>query len=227
MPVNGPDCAWLTEPETDAANNATTANISRLTSGRGFGVRPLLLPRGFPSTAARYARRCPIPFSRSGVATELTICICTTDRDAHKPLPSDAAGNVGAGGGNFTIRNGQRGVRRRLARSCLGHDRDTPKSVIRGLGGCGSGGKDRRGGEGGKKKCGPDAIEPHESVPDLCAEAWLIQSQCVQNLLRRDNRNSSQQIKHLIGHWFLMGNRNFRPAGFPGPQNTPATEIGI
>src|SRR5260370_31338225 len=34
-------------------------------------------------------------------------------------------------------------------------------------------------------------------IPDLCAEAWLIQSQCVQNFLRRRNRNSYQQIKHL------------------------------
>jgi hypothetical protein len=44
MPVNGPDCAWLAEPETDAANNVPTANINRLTSRRRLGGRPVLLP---------------------------------------------------------------------------------------------------------------------------------------------------------------------------------------
>ena len=90
-----------------ATNNVPIASISRLIPAPVPVVRPVLLSGCFPPTAARYARRCPIPFPRSGVATELTICICTTDRDAHKPLPSDAAGNLGARGGNFTIRNGQ------------------------------------------------------------------------------------------------------------------------
>ena len=62
-----------------------------------------------------YPARCPIPLPRSGVATELAICICTTDRNPHKAFASDAAGNVGAGRGNLTIGHGKGRARRGFA----------------------------------------------------------------------------------------------------------------
>src|ERR1035437_3318109 len=106
MPANGPDCAWHTEPDTDATNNVTTANISRLLTARVSAVRRTLLPRRFPVTAARYARRCAIPFSRAGIAAEVAVGIGAADRDPHNAFPSDAAANVCPGGRNFTVRDG-------------------------------------------------------------------------------------------------------------------------
>src|SRR5438105_844662 len=103
MPANGPDCAKLVEPENAATHRMTAATVSRPRAARAPG----LLARGFPATAARHACRSAIPFTRSGVTAELTVCIGTPDGDAHKTFPADAAGNVGAGRGNLAIANGQ------------------------------------------------------------------------------------------------------------------------
>src|SRR5258708_4522936 len=98
MPANGPDCAWLAELNTEAANKVVAAKISRRAIATGAAVWTALLPRRFPPTAARYACRCSIPLPPSGIATELAVRICTIDGYPHKPFPSDAAGYVGAGG---------------------------------------------------------------------------------------------------------------------------------
>src|SRR4030088_2631220 len=116
-------------------------------------------------TAARYARRCTIPLPRSGVATEVAVCVSTIDRDAHHALPSDAAGNVCPGAGNLTVRDCKRRARRGLAAAGFGHNRYTPETVIGRLGAGGSGGEGRRRGEGGSKKNSINAIGTHESYP--------------------------------------------------------------
>src|ERR1700729_1312942 len=106
MPANGPDCAWLAELAAEATSNVTAANIRRRANTKNCGARPALLARRFPSTATRYACRCPIPLPRSGVATELAIRICTMDRDPHKAFASNATGNVCAGRRHLTISDG-------------------------------------------------------------------------------------------------------------------------
>src|SRR6478672_3592366 len=95
------------EPDTDATSSVATANISRLKIPKMEAVWSVLLPRCFPSTAARYARRCAIPFPRSGVAVELAIGICTSDRYPHKPFAADAAGNICAGRRNLAVGDGK------------------------------------------------------------------------------------------------------------------------
>src|ERR1700733_8890336 len=123
--------------------------------------RPDLLPRRFPAPAAWYACRCPIPSPRSCVATELAICICTTDRDSHKSLSADAAGDVSTGGGNLSVGDSKCGALFRFARSRLGHDGDIPKPVIGRLGGHWSRGEGCDG-ESGSSKYVSNAILAHE-----------------------------------------------------------------
>jgi hypothetical protein len=159
----------------------------------------LLLPERLPPAATRYARRRPIPFSRSGIAAELTVRICAADCNTDKTFPPDAAGNIRASGRNFTVRNGQHRTRRRFATAAFCHDGDIPEPVIGRLGGGGSGGEGDCGSEGGSKQYNTDAVVAHESkIPDLCEDAALVQGQCVQNLLRRVNTESSHRIKHLM-----------------------------
>src|ERR1700730_7008289 len=133
-----------------------------MTAGMSVVGGANLLPPLLPSTAARYACRCPIPFPRTGVATELAVCICTTDRDSDKSFPADAAGDTSAGGGTLTVRDGDRRACLWLARTCLGHNRDIPKPVIRRLGDCGNGGEGC--GKGGSKE-NANAVVAHESNP--------------------------------------------------------------
>jgi hypothetical protein len=210
-------------------NKATAANISRRVTAKSFGARPVLLARSFPPTATRYARRCPIPFPRSGVATELAVRICTTDRDPHKSLPSDAAGNVSAGRRDFTVRHGKRRALRRFAGACLGHDRYHPKPVIGRLGRGGSRDEGSRGGKEGATKYGTNAIIAHESSSPICVMSRLISGQCVQSLLRRGNTKGSLQnqtfdvkIGSRPGTAILCGFSNFcrfRMGAFRGLEN--------
>jgi hypothetical protein len=44
MPANGPDCAWLAELNTEAANKVTTAKISRRAIATGVALMSALLP---------------------------------------------------------------------------------------------------------------------------------------------------------------------------------------
>src|SRR6186713_3014939 len=93
-----------------------------------FAVEFDLLTGCFPSAAARYACGCAIPLPRSGFAVELAVRICTIDRDSHKALASDAAGNSAAR--NLAIRNGQRGAGACLAVASFRHYGHIPEAVI-------------------------------------------------------------------------------------------------
>jgi hypothetical protein len=64
-------------------------------------------------------------------------------------------------------------------------------------------------------------------IPDLCDDAWLIQRQCVQNLLRRDNTKSSQQIKYLIGTLVPDWEQQFRGGRFPGALKIPPSPVPV
>src|SRR3954462_3940583 len=115
--ANGPDWALLSELAIPAANMTAAAIRSRWPRPL---VTILLLARCFPPPAARYACRCSIPLPRSGVAAELTVGICTIDRNFHKSPAADGSG-IGivrrcdlAGG------NRQQVARRRLAGAALG-----------------------------------------------------------------------------------------------------------
>jgi hypothetical protein len=155
------------------------------------GSAPLgLLARGFPSAAARHTRGRTVPSSRSGVAAELAIRKCATDRDPNHSLPSDAAGDVGAGRRDLAVGDRERRACRGFARTCLGHNGDVPKPVIGRLGGRGSGGKGNCG--RGKKQSRKyrNAIVAHESFPRFGDDA-TYSGQCVQSLLRRGNAESS------------------------------------
>src|SRR3981081_1910964 len=165
MPANGPECAELAEPDADTTNNVMTAKISRRMTAGISAIGAGLLPRRFPSTATRYARRCPIPLPRSGVAAELTVGICRTNRDSDKSFPANAAGDVGAGSGNFTVRHRKRRALRRFAGTGLGNNRDIPEPIIGCLGGCGCCYKRGGGAESGNDKNGADAVVAHESDP--------------------------------------------------------------
>src|SRR5438128_3674495 len=94
MGANGPDWALLSELAIDPTNRTAAAISSRRLRTL---VPNCLLARCFPSPAARYACRCSIPLPRSGVAAELTVGICTIDRNFHKSPAADGAGNVSAG----------------------------------------------------------------------------------------------------------------------------------
>src|SRR3954470_7142657 len=136
--ANGPDWALLSVFATDAANKTAAAISSRRFR---TPVPNCLLARCFPPPAARYACRCSIPLPRSGVAAELTVGICTIDRNFHKSPAADGAGNVSAGRGDLAVRNRQHGARGWLAGAALRDDGDLPAAVIGGLGkgGCGEG----------------------------------------------------------------------------------------
>src|SRR4051794_19718037 len=110
--ANGPDWARLSELTKPAANTTAAAISSRLPVTL---VSICLLARCFPSPAARYACRCSIPLPRSGVAAELSVGICTIDRNFHKSPATDGAGNVSAGGGDPAVGDGQHGACGRLA----------------------------------------------------------------------------------------------------------------
>src|SRR3954453_17027497 len=133
--ANGPDWALLSELANPAANK-TAAAIS--SSRPGTLVPNCLLARCFPPPAARYACRCSIPLPRSGVAAELTVGICTIDRNFHKSPAADGAGNVSARRGDLAVGNRQQGARGRLAGAALGNDGDLPVAVIGSLGESGS-----------------------------------------------------------------------------------------
>src|SRR5215213_9011222 len=150
-PANAPDCAWLVVVDMATNKNATAANTSRRAIAKNSVVRSGLLPRSFPSTAARYACRCTIPLPRTCLAAEMTVRICTIDRDAHKSLFSDASGQR-ATSRDLAIRDGQRGARGRLAAAGFGHDRDIPEPVIGVVGGGGGSSGKRAGDESGSKK---------------------------------------------------------------------------
>src|SRR5436305_4895697 len=45
------------------------------------------------------------------ISVELAICICTSDRDPHKPLTADAAGNICAGGRNSAVGKDRKSTR--------------------------------------------------------------------------------------------------------------------
>ena len=129
-------------------------------------------------TAARYACRCSIPLPPSGIATELTVRICTMDGYAHKSLPSDAAGDVGAGSRNLTVRDSERRVRRRLAGPGPGHNRDFPKPIIGGLGNRGCDSKTGRGQESRTQKSVSDAMMAHEYSPRFCDDPAYFWTMC-------------------------------------------------
>jgi hypothetical protein len=139
----------------------------------------------------------------------MAVCICTIDRDAHNALPPNAAGDVCPGAGNLTVRNRKRRARRRLAAACFSYNRNIPETVIGRLGEGGSGGE-RDGGESKKRKS--DAVIAHESNPRMNVMTRLIQAQCVQTLLHRDNMESSLRIKHLMVYLVPAWNNNSAPA---------------
>ena len=129
MPANGPIArGWRGRKRRHKQSGGCQEQPSH--DSEGCRLSGSLLPRGFPASAAGYASGCPIPFPRSGIAVELAIRICTTDRDLDKALASDAAGHVGTGRGNLAVRNGKRRARRRFAAAAFCHDRDIPKPVI-------------------------------------------------------------------------------------------------
>src|SRR5882757_1723910 len=94
IPENGPDCAWLAERGTKAANSNATAMISERTASRVVEARlvearlvearlvearlvertAVLLTRRFPSAAAWNPAGRPIPLPRSAVTAQLAIC---------------------------------------------------------------------------------------------------------------------------------------------------------
>src|SRR5439155_18677210 len=125
--AKGPDWALLSELATAVTNKTAAAVISRRFR---TPVPNCLLARCFPPPAARYACRCSIPLPRSGVAAELTVGICTVDRNFHKTLTADGAGNVSAGRGDLAVGNRQHGACGRLTGAALGDDGDVPVAVI-------------------------------------------------------------------------------------------------
>jgi hypothetical protein len=129
-------------------------------------------------SAARYACRCSIPLPPSGIATELTVRICTMDGYAHKSLPPDAAGNISAGSRNLTVRDCERRVRRRLAGPGPGHNRDFPKPIIGGLGNRGCDSKTGRGQESRTQKGVSDAMMAHEDDSRFCDDPAYFWTMC-------------------------------------------------
>src|SRR5262245_14817767 len=178
--ANGPDCALVSELASDAANKMAAA-----TSSRRFKTRASvgLLARCFPAPAARYACRCSIPLPRSGVAVELTVGICTIDRNPHKTLAADGAGNVSAGRRNLAVGDGQHRACSGLAGAGLGHDCNLPAAVIGVLG------ERRRGERTGRNRSGTNqrnAVKTHEFfVLDMYEMLSLIRVKCDRILLRR------------------------------------------
>src|SRR3954447_26839333 len=132
MPANGPDCAWLAHPDTAQTNSVRTAKIARLaTTPRVFVAWwRALLPRRFPAAAAWDACRCAIPLPRSGVAAELAIGVCTTDRNLDYAFAANATGDFGARGGNLCVANGKCRVRLWFATAALCDHGHIPQSII-------------------------------------------------------------------------------------------------
>ena len=175
-----------------------------------------LLTGCFPSTAARYACRCAIPLPRSGLATELTVRICTIDRDPHKSLASDAAGNVGATGRNLTVRHGQRRAGGRLAAAGFGHDRDIPEPVIGALG------EGRSGGEGGQRRRKPKArnawrmrLWRMNQIPDVCDDAAYSATMCSKFAASRQHEKFPANQTFDVGLGSRAGTRNLFRIGQP------------
>src|SRR5882757_5330147 len=189
IPANGPDCAWLAEKGTKAANSNATAMISertaprlvearlveaRLVEARLVEGRAVLLTRSFPPAAAWNPARRPIPLPRSAVAAELAVCMSAGDGNAHIAFPSDTAGDVCTGGGNLTIGDGQRIAGRGLARSRFGDDGDAPKPVIGRLRKSGSSGHGNRRGENRVNKDSTDAVKAHGIISPMCVMGALF-----------------------------------------------------
>jgi hypothetical protein len=153
----------------DAANNAAAANIKRRVAAKMWAFRLPLLTGSLPPAAAWYARRCAIPFSRSGIAADLTVCISAVDRNPHCSFSSNAAGYVGARRTNLTVGDAQGRVGRWFTGARLGHDCDIPKPVI---GRFGSGGSSGKGSSKGKKDNANPATE-HETDSSI-DDAWAV-----------------------------------------------------
>src|SRR4051812_47812707 len=126
MPANGPDWARPTEPDTVPKNNVSAAAMSSLTAAGIWVLEPVLLTRSFPAAAAWYACRRTIPFSGSGIAAELAICMCTTDRNLDETFPPDAARNISARRGNLSVGDSKRRTRLGFAAPAFCYDGHVP-----------------------------------------------------------------------------------------------------
>jgi hypothetical protein len=105
-------------------NRSAVANSER----SGF-VRSFLLFRRLPSPAARLARRCRIPFARTGSTGELSERIDPVDRYSDDALMGNGSSNI-VGTGDFSVLNRQTILGRRLAASGSRFDSDIPNAVI-------------------------------------------------------------------------------------------------
>src|SRR5689334_25248902 len=107
---------------------------------------------------------------------------------------SDAASDVGAGRGNFTIGHGQGGAGRRLAAAGVGDDGDGPEPIIGGLG------ESWRDGPGQNRgtQSQADAVATHdESDPQFRVMVRLIRAKCDENMLRRNWKKCSSVFNHM------------------------------
>src|SRR5947209_11907956 len=173
IPTNGPDCAWLAEPDAKMATTAAPARISRRAAPAGFAGPVALLTRSFPPAAAWNSAGRSIPLPRSAVAAELAVRMRAGDGNAHISFPSDTAGDIGTGGGNSTIGDGERIARRSLARSRFGDDGHAPKPVIGRLGEGRDRGNGNRGGENRTNKDSTDAVKAHGIISPMCVMGGL------------------------------------------------------
>jgi hypothetical protein len=94
------------------------------------------------------------------------------DRDSHKTFAADAAGNIGAGSGNFTVGDRERRAGRWFATAAFCHNGNVPKPVIGRLRHRGSRGEGGRGGKNRTTKYSANAVMAHESDPRIwCDDA--------------------------------------------------------
>ena len=173
-PVNGPDCAWLADKGIKAAKSRAIAAIGDRTAPRFVRGGVVLLPRSFPSAAARNSAGRPIPLPRSAIAAELAVRMSAGDGNAHVAFPPDAAGNVCTGGRNLTIGDGQRIAGRGLARSRFSDDGHAPEPIIGRLSESGSGAHGNRSGENRANKDSTDAIKAHGIISPMCVMGALF-----------------------------------------------------